>query len=149
MDETIDYKSLEPVEQKKLAVEMYIESRINPDMDPLTQLEIAKKFGHSQKWMSEALRDSGILEKIEKRTRSNIILARAMANNAAPELMMEMIKSARTKRAAKFEYITQQDRRDVLDRAGVRAEKQEAMDVNISFADGIGFNTGMPAEIDE
>lgn len=149
MDDTIDYKSLPLEEQKELAVRMYIESRTDPNAKPLTQTEVAKKFGKSQTWMSAAIIDSGTIERIEKRTRSNVVLAKAMMQHAAPKVAEETIKSAMKKRAPKFEYITQQDRRDVLDRAGVRVEKQEAMDVNITFADGIGFNTGMPAEIDE
>ena len=148
MDETIDYKSLDLPEQRRLAVEMYIESKLDPSKKPLTQREIGALFGHSQKWVSDALIDSGTLERIEKRTRSNVILARAMANHAAPSLMLDMIESARKRRDKKFEYITQQDRRDVLDRAGVRAEKQEATDVNIRFVDGVGFNTGMPEDVE-
>lgn len=149
MDETIDYKSLEPAEQKRLACEMYIESRMNHEYgERLTQAEIGKMFGHNQQWVSAALADEGTLDRLERRTRSDVIIARAMANKAAPEMMLDLIKSARKKRADQFEYITQQDRRDILDRAGVRAEKQEATDVTIRFADGVGFATGMPSEVD-
>jgi len=148
MDEIIDYKNLPPEEKQELAVEIYLDSRTDPDKKPLTQKEVAAMFGRSQEWLSKTLLNAGVIEKIERRTRSNVVLARAMANKAAPEMMRRTIESARKHRGDKFEYINQQDRRDILDRAGVRAEKQEAMDVNITFADGAGFNTGMPAEVE-
>ena len=143
MEESIDYKSLPLEEQRALAVQMYIESRTDIEQKPLTQVEIAKMFGHSQKWVSESLHNSGVLEVIERRTRSNVILAKAMMNHAAPRVALETIKSALQKREDKFEYITQGDRRDVLDRAGVRAEKEDAQAVTVTFAGG-GFSVGMP-----
>ena len=141
--EDIDYMSLPPDEQKALAIDIYIDSRVNPDKKPLRQIDVAAMFGHKQKWLSSALADSGILERFERRTRSNVIIARAMANKAAPEIMQKTIESARKARGNKFEYITQQDRRDVLDRAGVRAEKEDAQAVTVTFAGG-GFDIGMP-----
>lgn len=143
LPEDIDYKSLEPAQMKELAVQIYIDSQLNPKSKPLSQEQVASLFGRSQKWMSVALRDSGVLEKIEKKMRSDVILAQAMLQRAAPEIALKTIESARKTRSEKFEYITQVDRRDVLDRAGVRAEKQEATDVNITFTNG-AFTLGMP-----
>lgn len=140
---SIDYKSLPSEEQMSLAVQMYIESHADPNVRPMSQTEIGKLFGHSQQWVSAALINSGVLDRIEKRTRSNVILARALMQTAAPKIAEETIKSALKKRDKKFEYVTQQDRRDVLDRAGVRAEKEEAQAVTISFAGG-SFDVGMP-----
>lgn len=152
IDESIDYKNLPVEEQRELAVQIWIDEHANhtdPWDKPKTQKEIAEMFGRSQSWMSETLIHSGTLDKIEKRTRSNVVLARAMMQSAAPKIAAETIRSAMKKRDQNFEYITQQDRRDVLDRAGVRAEKQEASDVNIRFVSGGGFTPGMPAEVDE
>ena len=146
--EKIDYRSLPPEEQKELAVRMYIESRADPDRKPMTQVEIAKLFGHSQYWVSKALIDDGVLDRLERRTRSDVVIARAMLQHAAPKVAEETIRSAMKKRAPKYEYITQQDRREVLERAGARAEKQEATDVNITFTNGVGFSTGMPADVE-
>lgn len=139
----IDYKSLPPEEQRELAVQIYIDSQLNPKSTPLSQAKVAEMFGKSQRWVSDSLHNSGVLDKIEKRTRSNVILAQAMLQKAAPEIALKTIESARKERDEKFEYITQGDRRDILDRAGVRAEKQEASDVNITFTNG-GFALGMP-----
>ena len=141
IDESIDYKNLPLEEQRELAVRMYIESRF--DAKPLTQTQIAKIFGKSQTWVSDSLIHSGTLDRIEKRTRSNVILARAMMQHAAPKVAEKTIESALSKRDKKFEYITQQDRRDVLERAGVRAEKEESQAVTVTFAGG-GFDVGMP-----
>lgn len=146
IDESIDYKSLPVEEQRELAVQIWIDEHANhtdPWDKPKTQKEIAEMFGRSQSWMSETLIHSATLEKIERRMRSNVILAKAMMQQAAPKVAEETIKSALKERETNFEYITQQDRRDVLDRAGVRAEKQEQLAVTVTFAGG-GFDVGMP-----
>lgn len=146
VEEEIDYSAMTVEELREIAVRMYIESRIDPYGTPLKQAEIAAKLGKSQSWVSDAIRNSSTLDSIEKKTRSDAILARAMMQAAAPAIARKTIMSAHKSRPAKFEYITQGDRRDVLDRAGVRAEKQEATDVNIRFVNG-DFEIGMPSEV--
>lgn len=143
--EAVDYSTLSAEEKREIAVRLYIDSRIDPYKTPIKQVEIAKMLGMSQSWVSEALRHDTTLDNIERKTRADAILARAMMQAAAPEIARKTILSAHKDRPAKFEYITQGDRRDVLDRAGVRAEKQEATDVNITFTNG-GFDIGMPGE---
>ena len=143
IDESIDYKNLPIEEQRYLAVQMYIETHSNPNEKPMSQTQIAKIFGKSQTWMSETLIRSEVLDRIEKRTRSNVVLARAMMQTAAPMVAEKTIESALKDRESNYEYITQQDRRDVLERAGVRAEKEESQAVTISFAGG-SFDVGMP-----
>jgi hypothetical protein len=58
--------------------------------------------------------------------------------------MRATVESAFKLRDEKYEYINQGDRRDILDRAGVRAEKKESQDIVLSFA-GAPVNPGMPA----
>lgn len=135
-------KVLTEEERAELIAE-YIESHTNPNLKPLTQVEIGKKYGVSQTTVSNIMLDSGALERVRRRTRSNIILAQAIMESAAPEVAKRTVKSAMKDRDEKFEYITQGDRRDVLDRAGVRASKEEKNEVTISFASG-GFDVGMP-----
>jgi hypothetical protein len=74
-----------------------------------------------------------------------VLLAQAIAERAAAQVMRETVQSAFKRRDKKYEYITQGDRRDILDRAGVRVEKKEAADVTVSFkTNGIGL--GMPGD---
>ena len=54
------------------------------------------------------------------------------------------MESALKEREEKYEYITQMDRRDVLDRAGVRAKDENSNEISITFATGGGVNVGMP-----
>ena len=143
LPDDVDYKSLEPEQAKELAVQIYIDSHLNPKSEPMSQQKVAQLFGRSQKWLSLAIQDTGVLEKVEKRTRANAILAQAILQSAAPEIAIKTIESARKNRGEKYEYINQGDRRDILDRAGVRAEKKEANDVSITFTNG-AFMLGMP-----
>ena len=140
-------KVLTEEERAELIAE-YIESHTNPNLKPLTQAEIGKKYGVSQTTVSNIMLDSGALERVRRRTRSNIILAQAIMESAAPEVAKRTVKSAMTDRDEKFEYITQGDRRDVLDRAGGRAAKEEKNEVTISFASG-GIDVGMPESAED
>lgn len=135
-------KVLTDEEREALVVE-YIESHTKPDMKPLTQVELGKKYGVSQTTVSKILIDSKTIERVQRRTKSNVALAQAIMESAAPEVAKRTVRSALTEREEKFEYITQGDRRDVLDRAGVRAAKEEKNEVTISFASG-GIDVGMP-----
>lgn len=140
-------KVLTDEEREALVVE-YIESHTKPDMKPLTQVELGKKYGVSQTTVSKILIDSKTIERVQRRTKSNVALAQAIMESAAPEVAKRTVRSALTEREEKFEYITQGDRRDVLDRAGVRAAKEEKNEVTISFASG-GFDVGMPESAED
>lgn len=140
-------KVLTDEEREALVVE-YIESHTKPDMKPLTQVELGKKYGVSQTTVSKILIDSKTIERVQRRTKSNVALAQAIMESAAPEVAKRTVRSALTEREEKFEYITQGDRRDVLDRAGVRAAKEEKNEVTISFASG-GIDVGMPESAED
>lgn len=132
-------------EERVEIAKRYIDSRADPYATPITQQELADEYGVCQKTISNVLADSGILEKIRRRTKADVLLAQAIAERAAAEVMRQTVQSAFKPREDKYEYITQGDRRDILDRAGVRVEKKEAADVTVSFkANGIGL--GMPGD---
>lgn len=131
-------------EEREEIVYRYVKSQTE-DEEPLTQAALAKEYGVCQRTVSNIIRDSGILEKIRRRTKSNVLIAQAMAEEASAKAMRETIRSAFKKRADKFEYINQGDRRDILDRAGVRSEKKDEHDVTITLSDG-GLNVGLPED---
>ena len=47
-----------------------------------------------------------------------------------------------------YQYLWQNVSRDVLDRAGIKAPKEDKQDISISFAGG-GFEVNMPEDKDE
>ena len=131
-------------EEREEIVYRYVKSQTE-DEEPLTQAALAKEYGVCQRTVSNIILDSGILEKIRRRTKSNVLIAQAMAEEASAKAMRETIRSAFKKREDKFEYINQGDRRDILDRAGVRSEKKDEHDVTITLSDG-GLNVGLPED---
>ena len=131
-------------EMKDEIVHRYVESRADPFATPITQVQLAKEYGVAQVTISRVISDSGVLERVRRRTKSSVILAQAIAEEAAAHAMRATVESAFKPREEKYEYINQGDRRDILDRAGVRAEKSEKQDITLSFA-GVPVNPGMPA----
>lgn len=131
-------------EMKEEIVHKYIESRSDPYAVPITQAQLAEEYGLGQSTISRIISDSGVIERVRRRTKSSVLLAQAIAEEAAAHAMRATVESAFKLRDEKYEYINQGDRRDILDRAGVRAEKKESQDIVLSFA-GAPVNPGMPA----
>ena len=123
-------------EMKDEIVHRYVESRADPFATPITQVQLAKEYGVAQVTISRVISDSGVLERVRRRTKSSVILAQAIAEEAAAHAMRATVESAFKPREEKYEYINQGDRRDILDRAGVRAASEEKPEVNITFNGG-------------
>lgn len=130
--------------QREEIAHKYIDSIADPYAVPVTQEELAEEYGVSRRTVGYVLQDSKVLERVRRRTRSDAIVAQAIAERAAVQIMRETVRSAFKIRDEKYEYINQGDRRDILDRAGVRVEKKEAADVTVTFKSGIGL--GMPGD---
>lgn len=130
-------------EQRDELVHRYVESRADPYATPITQKELAQEYGIAQSTVSTIIADSGVLERVRRRTKSSVLLAQAIAEEAAAHAMRATVESAFKPREEKYEYINQGDRRDILDRAGVRAAKEEKQAITLSFA-GAAVNPGMP-----
>ena len=133
-------------EQREEIVHKYIASRADSYAVPVTQTQLAEEYGVAQSTISGVISDSGVIERVRRRTKSSVMLAQAIAEEAAANIMRESVNSAFKLRDEKYEYINQSDRRDILDRAGVRAEKSDKQDVTISFKAGGGFDVGMPGD---
>ena len=132
-------------EQREEIVHRYIESRADPFAVPITQTQLAEEYGVGQATISRIIADSSVIERVRRRTKASVALAQAIAEEAAAHAMRATVESAFKLREDKYEYINQGDRRDILDRAGVRAEKSDKQDVTISFKTG-GFDVGMPGD---
>lgn len=131
-------------EDKEAIITEYIESRIYPDRTPVRQSELAQRYGVNQGTISRIITSSDEVERLGRRLRTSTLLAQAMAQHAAPRVMAETIKDALTKRDDAFGYLSQNARRDVLERAGVRVAKDEKQEVTISFASGKVVRPKMP-----
>lgn len=126
-----------------LVLDEYVETHTKPDLRPVTQAELAKKYNRSQSSISRMILDSKAVERKFRRVKTSVMLAQIMAENASPLMMEKTIESALKKRDKKYEYINQGDRRDILDRAGVRAKTEEKQEIVLSF-DGGMVDLGMP-----
>lgn len=123
-------------EQREEIVHRYIESRADPFAVPITQTQLAEEYGVGQATISRIIADSGVIERVRRRTKASVALAQAIAEEAAAHAMRATVESAFKLREEKYEYINQGDRRDILDRAGVRAASEEKPEVNITFNGG-------------
>lgn len=133
-------------EEKDEIITAYIESRIFPDRydHAVKQKELAEKYGVNQSTISRVITSSEEVTRLQKRTRTSTLLAQTMAQLAAPRVMEETIKDALKERDDNFGYLSQNARRDVLERAGVRAQNDAKQEVTVSFASGMSVRPKMP-----
>ena len=138
-------------EQEDEILRRYIEPRMDPYYvgKPVTQAQLAKEYGVSQSLISDIIAKSSTIERMRKRTKASVLLAQAMAEHAAPQIMAETIKDALKPRSDKLRYLNQNAGRDVLDRAGVRAAKEDKQEVKVTFASGMNVRPKMPEREDE
>ena len=136
-------------EQEDEIIHEYVDSRIDLERKPVTQMELAKKYGISQSVISRIISNSDVLTRMRRRTKSDVAIAQAMAERAAPKIMAETIKDALKPRKDKLRYLNQNAARDVLDRAGVRAAKDEKPEVVVTFASGHMVKPAMPERKEE
>lgn len=134
-------------EEKDEIVLAYVESRIFPekyDNHRVKQKELAEKYGVNQSTISRIITSSDEVGRLQKRTQTRTLIAQAMAQIASPKVMEETIKDALKQRDDAFGYLSQNARRDVLDRAGVRATGDNKQEVTVSFASGMSVRPRMP-----
>ena len=128
-------------EQKQAIVQTYIDAIA--DGQPIRQKDLAEKYGITQAAVSNILNDAEVVRSARRRQAVNVVMAQAIFERAATRVAQKTVESTLKEREEKYEYITQMDRRDVLDRAGVRAKDEGGNEISITFAAG-GVNVGMP-----
>lgn len=133
-------------QEKEEILLTYIESRFDAEKykKPVTQQELARQYGVDQSTISRVISSSDEIEALNRRMRVDTLLSQAMAQRAAPKVMAEMIKDALKPRKDKLRYLNQNAARDVLDRAGVRAVKEDRQELVLSFASGEAVRPRMP-----
>lgn len=125
-------------EEMAIAVE-YVEER--PTMD-----ELAAKWGCGKSTISRIVHSSGILDKMERRADSRSRLALIQLKTASADASAKLIRLSRKEREDKDVYADIQLLQQILDRAGVRATKNEDNSITLKFADGAGFKLGQTEE---
>lgn len=126
-------------EQKEAIVFEYLDTN-------KSTYEIADEYGVSKSTICRVISDSRTLRKLEERASVAAARAKIRAQLSADEIMKLTIEDAKKTREDKFGHLHQNARRDVLDRAGVRATKEEDSTLTIKFADGAGFSVGETEE---
>ena len=130
-----------PDEQRKELAERYFNER-------RTIQELADEYGvcYSTAW--RIIHNSGIMDdqerKADMRTRIAMVKLKTASTDAVEKLLLMLEKE----RDVNHEYIDIQLIQQVLDRAGVRVEKNEKQDVKVHFAAGSGFTPSMPKRAD-
>lgn len=116
-------------EERASIVEEYLE-------DMPTYVELAAKYGVSKSLIGRVIVDSGALEEAERRANSRAKMATIRLKNASVDAAEKLIELLNKKRSEKQVYADIQIIQQVLDRGGVRSEKEEKQELTISFAGG-------------
>lgn len=129
-------------EQRVAIVDEYLQ-----DGTPMRAL--GEKYGVNKSTISRVINDSGVLEAAEKKADVRSRIALINLKNASADASEKLVELLGKQRGEKQVYADIQIIQQVLDRAGVRAEKSEKADVTVQFATGAGFTPAMPARADD
>ena len=126
-------------EIKKEIVRLYFEENWK-------QVDLAKKFGVVQGRISDTVNDPKVLSKMLSRTTANRVRAQMRINRHLEEAVDTQIELMQADYEDQYKYLKQNAARDILDRGGVRVEKEEKPDTQVvlNFGDSGGFSLGVP-----
>ena len=110
------------------------------------QKDIQAHMGIGQSTISEIVNHPDNLTKMLKRTTADKVRAQIKINHHLLEAADTQIELMRGDYEDQYKYLKQNAARDILDRGGVRAEKEEKPDVRITmdFGDSGSFDLGVP-----
>lgn len=102
------------------------------------QKDLSAKFGVSQGTISDIVNHPDCLVKMLKRTTAEKVRAQIKINHHLLEAADTQIELMRGTYEDQYKYLKQNAARDILDRGGVRAEKEEnnEMQINVSIGGG-------------
>lgn len=110
------------------------------------QKDLSAKFGVTQSRISDIVNHPDNLTRMLKRTTADKVRAQIKINNHLLEAVDKQIELMRGEYDVQYKYLNQNAARDILDRGGVRVEKDEKPDVRIAldFGDAGAFELGVP-----
>lgn len=108
------------------------------------QKDLSARFGVSQGTISDIVNHPDCLVKMLKRTTAEKVRAQIKINHHLLEAVDKQIELMRGEYDPQYRYLNQNAARDILDRGGVRAEKEENNELQVNVNIGGGMKLGVP-----
>lgn len=113
-----------------------------------TVTELAEAYGVSRTAIYNALHRAEFADRMKELREARLAKAQLRILEQAEKALDRNEDILNTEYEPAYQYLWQNASRDVLDRAGIKAPKEDKQDISISFAGG-GFEVNMPEDKDE
>ena len=113
-----------------------------------TVTELAEAYGVSRTAIYNALHRAEFADRMKELREARLAAAQLRILEQAEKALDRNEDILNTEYDPAYQYLWQNVSRDVLDRAGIKAPKEDKQDISISFAGG-GFEVNMPKDEDE
>ena len=110
--------------------------------------ELAEAYGVSRTAIYNALHRAEFVDRMKELREARLAAAQLRILEQAEKALDRNEDILNTEYDPAYQYLWQNVSRDVLDRAGIKAPKEDKQDISISFAGG-GFEVNMPEDKDE
>lgn len=110
--------------------------------------ELAEAYGVSRTAIYNALHRAEFADRMKELREARLATAQLRILEQAEKALDRNEDILNTEYEPAYQYLWQNASRDVLDRAGIKAPKEDKQDISISFAGG-GFEVNMPKDEDE
>ena len=128
-------------EQRREVVRRYVE-------DYESVADLAEEYGVSTMTIRRILCETENADKIKALKEARLAQAQLRILEQVPIALDRNEEILETNYDPAFQYLWQNAIRDTLDRAGIKAPKEEERDINITFTGG-GFDVNMPEDEEE
>lgn len=131
-------KLLPPEIRAEIADAYYLENK--------KQSDIAKEYGVNQSTISRIINDVEVMQSVLKATTASKIRALVRVHQHLDEAVDTQIELMRGQYEDQYKYLKQNAARDLLDRGGVRTEKEEHAEtrVVVDFGGASSLTLGVP-----
>lgn len=107
--------------------------------------ELAEAYGVSRTAIYNALHRAEFADRMKELREARLATAQLRILEQAEKALDRNEDILNTEYEPAYQYLWQNASRDVLDRAGIKAPKEDKQDISISFAGG-GFEVNMPED---